>query len=119
MRISRAPAPGALPERWVTGTAWIQRIVSPSPALMANLRFTPGSRTVWHRQPAARTLVVTGGTGLVQRRGGPVETLRAGDSIEADPGEWHWYGATATDHATWLAVDNAPDVGPAEPGDPV
>jgi quercetin dioxygenase-like cupin family protein len=56
-------------------------------------------------------LVVTAGTGLVQRRGGPVETVRAGDSVRIAPYDWHWHGATATTFMTHLAIEEIPDDG--------
>lgn len=35
---------------------------------------------------------MTEGEGLVQRKGGAVETIRAGDTVWIEPGEWHWHG---------------------------
>ena len=39
----------------------------------------PGARTAWHTHPLGQTLIVTFGCGRVQRDGGPIEEIRAGD----------------------------------------
>jgi len=41
-------------------------------------------------------LIVTSGSGLAQRWGGPVEQIRPGDVVWFPPGEKHWHGATPT-----------------------
>jgi hypothetical protein len=51
---------------------------------------------------------------LIQRRGGPVETVRTGDNVRVTPGGWHWHGATATAFMTHLAIEEIPIDG-AEP----
>jgi quercetin dioxygenase-like cupin family protein len=123
MRISRTPTTSPAPAEWITGTAWINTIATPegpSRTQVDSVHFAPGARTVWHHHPVGQVLVVTEGTGLVQRRGGPVETVGAGDSVRIGPGEWHWHGATATTSLTHLAIEEVSDDG-ASPGfgDPV
>jgi quercetin dioxygenase-like cupin family protein len=56
-------------------------------------------------------LVVTEGTGLVQRRGGRVETVDTGDSVRIGAGEWHWHGATLRGAMTHVAVEELPEDG--------
>ncbi|MFH9421941.1 cupin domain-containing protein [Streptomyces sp. NPDC017529] len=46
-----------------------------------------------HPHPPGQVLYVTEGVGLVRRRGGPVERVRAGDTVWTGPDEWHWHGA--------------------------
>jgi quercetin dioxygenase-like cupin family protein len=113
MHIPRTPTIAA-PARWFTGAAWIDTIETPdgrSRTQIDNVHFAPGARTVWHRHPMGQVLVVTQGTGLTQRRGGPVETIHTGDSVRIAPGEWHWHGATATAFMTHLAIEEIPDDG--------
>jgi quercetin dioxygenase-like cupin family protein len=114
MHIVRIPTTSAAPTQWITGSASIGAIAAPdgpSRTQIDSVHFAPGARTVWHRHPRGQVLVVTQGTGLVQQRGGPVETIRSGDSVRIAPGEWHWHGATATASMTHLAVEEIPDDG--------
>ena len=84
------------PREYFSGSVWQQAICDPSDetALRALLvTFAPGGRTHWHTHPKGQTLVVTAGSGLIQRRGGPVQAIRAGDTVWIPPGEEHWHGA--------------------------
>ena len=95
------------PDEWFTGTV---RIDSPfhgsEPARLggAIVTFEPGARTVWHTHPLGQLLIVTSGYGWVQRDGGPVEAIRAGDTVWFLPGEKHWHGAAATTAMTHIAI---------------
>ena len=57
------------------------------------VEFEPGGRTNWHRHSAPQLLLVKEGRGLVQKWGGPVEAIAAGDAICIEPHEKHWHGA--------------------------
>jgi len=46
---------------------------------------------------------------LVQRWGGPVESIRPGDVVWIPPNEKHWHGATATTAMTHIAVQEQLD----------
>ncbi|WP_214408876.1 cupin domain-containing protein [Sphaerisporangium fuscum] len=125
MRISRTPATSvAAPPEWITGEARVDAIAAPgegpSRTRIDSVHFAAGARTVWHRHPLGQVLIVTEGTGLVQHRGEPVETIRTGDRVHIAPGEWHWHGATPTASMTHLAIEEIPDddAGP-EAGAPV
>jgi len=99
---------------WVTGDARIEELADPegpSRTRVDSVRFAPGARTRWHRHPVGQVLVVTEGTGLVQRRGGEVETIRTGDTVRIEADEWHWHGATPHDAMTHLAVEELPEDG--------
>jgi quercetin dioxygenase-like cupin family protein len=61
-----------------------------------------------------QTIFVTEGVGLCQRRGGPVEEIRAGDRVFFEPGEHHWHGAAPGSAMTHIAVQEA-----GEDGSPV
>ncbi|WP_131738372.1 (R)-mandelonitrile lyase [Actinomadura roseirufa] len=124
MHITRTPATAvAAPSEWVTGKVWITPVAEPpepSRTRIDSVRFAPGARTVWHRHPLGQVLVVTEGTGRVQRRGGPVETVQVGDTVQIAPGEWHWHGAAPAAAMTHLAIEPVPDDGAApEAGEPV
>jgi quercetin dioxygenase-like cupin family protein len=106
----------------VTGSAWITPLAAPegvSRTRVDRVRFAPGARTHWHRHPLGQVLVVTEGTGYVQRRGGPATLIRAGDTVRVAAGEWHWHGATDTTSMTHLAIEEIPADGtPTEIGEP-
>ncbi|EOD65651.1 cupin domain-containing protein [Amycolatopsis vancoresmycina] len=107
----------------VTGSAWITSLAVPEGASRTRVdrvQFAPGARTRWHRHPLGQVLVVTEGTGYVQRHGGPAQLIRPGDTVRVDAGEWHWHGATDTTSMTHLAIEELPADGtPTELGDPV
>ena len=50
--------------------------------------------------------------GRIQARGEEVLEIRAGDTIETPPGEWHWHGAAPDRFMTHLAIWEAPEDGP-------
>jgi quercetin dioxygenase-like cupin family protein len=124
MQISRAPHTGApASSEWITGGARIEELATPegpSRTQVDSVRFEPGARTRWHHHPLGQVLVVTDGTALMQRRGGAVETVHAGDSVRIEAGEWHWHGATPDSAMTHLAIEELPEDGStAEFGDAV
>jgi len=124
MRITRRPVTNvAAPTQWITGEAWIESVAEAeggSRTQIDSVRFTPGSRTVWHRHPLGQVLIVTEGAGRVQRRGGPIETIRPGDTVHIAPAEWHWHGAAPDIAMTHLAIEPIPGNGAApEAGAPV
>ena len=59
------------------------------------------------------TLWVTEGVGFVQRRGGPIEVIRAGDRVVTEPDEEHWHGAAPNHFMSHLAMQEADDSGTA------
>ncbi|MES3032481.1 MAG: cupin domain-containing protein [Gemmatimonadota bacterium] len=100
------------PSDWFTGTVRIDPLFTPSgEARVAGnaVTFEPGARTAWHTHPLGQTLIVTFGRGLVQREGGPVEEVRAGDVVWFEPGEKHWHGASATAAMQHIAVQESLD----------
>jgi|GEM_PF-7020484 len=54
-------------------------------------------------------MTVTSGVGLVQRKDGPVEEIRAGDVVWFPPGETHWHGAKPEKSMTHIAVQEEQD----------
>jgi 4-carboxymuconolactone decarboxylase len=73
----------------------------------ATVSFEAGARSAWHRHVLGQTLVVTEGCGWVQREGGPVETICAGDVATIAPQLKHWHGATKTSAMTHVALSQS------------
>jgi len=97
---------------WFTGAVRVDPLFStPAPARVAGARvtFEPGARTAWHTHPLGQTLIVTDGSGLAQREGGPIEEIRPGDMVWFAPDEKHWHGASPTTAMTHIAVQEALD----------
>lgn len=97
---------------YFTGTVRIDPLFQandPARASGASVTFEPGSRTVWHSHPLGQTLIVTAGSGLVQRWGGPIEEIRPGDVVRIAPGEKHWHGAAPATAMTHIAVQEQLD----------
>lgn len=100
------------PSEYFTGTVRIDSLfAAPEPARVvgASVTFEPGARTAWHTHPLGQTLIVTTGSGLVQREGGPIEEIFPGDVIWFSPGEKHWHGAGPTSSMTHIAVQEKLD----------
>jgi len=103
---------GKGPADWFTGTVRIDPLfhaASPARVTGASVTFEPGARTVWHTHPLGQTLIVTAGSGLVQREGGPIEKIYPGDVVWFPPGEKHWHGASATTSMTHIAIQEQLD----------
>jgi quercetin dioxygenase-like cupin family protein len=81
----------------------------PARVSMALVTFEPGARTAWHTHPLGQTLIITSGSGRVQREGGPVEEVHPGDVVWFPPGEKHWHGAAPTTAMTHVAIQEALD----------
>jgi quercetin dioxygenase-like cupin family protein len=95
------------PEEWFTGSVRIDPLFQPNEhrrAAAAIVTFEPGARTAWHIHPLGQTLIVTAGIGLVQREGGSIEEIRAGDIVWFPPNEKHWHGASPTVAMTHIAI---------------
>jgi quercetin dioxygenase-like cupin family protein len=82
---------------------------APARASGATVTFEPGARTAWHTHPLGQTLLVISGCGRVQREGGPVEDIRAGDIVWFPPGEKHWHGASPATAMSHFAIADALD----------
>ena len=108
MEITRTPAgTRSGPDHWFTGQVWMEELAAPpAPSRVHALRvhFTPGARTAWHRHALGQVLYVTEGVGLVQRRGAPPQTIRAGDVVWFEPDEDHWHGAAPDHFMTHIAI---------------
>lgn len=80
------------------------RANAPARASGALVTFEPGARTAWHTHPLGQILIVTAGTGRVQRWGDPVEEIRKGDVVWIPPGQKHWHGAAPNSSMAHIAI---------------
>ena len=110
-------ASGKGPAEYFTGTVRIDPLFSPpDPArvAMALVTFEPGARTAWHTHPFGQTLIVTAGSGWVQREGGQREQIYQGDVVWFAPNEKHWHGATANTAMSHIAIQEKLNGSPVE-----
>jgi 4-carboxymuconolactone decarboxylase len=90
-----------------TGTTFVQPLFDTTAvtrAYGASVTFEAGSRTAWHTHPRGQVLIITAGTGRVQRWGGPVDEVRQGDVVRIPPNVKHWHGAAPTTAMTHIAI---------------
>ena len=95
------------PEDWFTGAVRIDPLFQPNNTrrgAAASVTFEPGARTAWHTHPLGQTLIITSGSGWVQRDGGAVEEVHPGDVVWFEVNEKHWHGATATTGMSHIAI---------------
>ncbi|QEN90790.1 cupin domain-containing protein [Labrys sp. KNU-23] len=64
----------------------------------------PGVRTHWHSHPRGQLLLAVSGSGLAQKRSGPLVKLNPGDAVWFAPGELHWHGASEADAFVYVSV---------------
>lgn len=108
---------GKGPAEYFTGTVRIDPLFNPpEPArvAMALVTFEPEARTAWHTHPFGQTLIVTAGSGWVQRKGDSKQEIHQGDVIYFMPGEKHWHGATATTAMSHIAIQEKLNGSPVE-----
>ena len=77
---------------------------APARASGSLVTFEPGARTAWHTHPLGQILIVTAGTGRVQRWGDPIEEIRKGDVVWIPPGQKHWHGAASNSSMAHIAI---------------
>jgi quercetin dioxygenase-like cupin family protein len=115
MQITRSSKPTMTASSdWFTGNVYVDSIAQPkesSRLTASSVHFAPGARTAWHTHPNGQTIHVTEGVGRCQKRGGPVEEIRPGDSVFFEPGEEHWHGAGAERFMAHIAMADADDAG--------
>jgi quercetin dioxygenase-like cupin family protein len=114
MKITRTGETTQGPAEWFTGAVFIDQAAAPgngARVAASNVHFTPGARTAWHTHPHGQSLFVLEGVGLVQRRGGAIEIIRAGDRVAIEPGEEHWHGASSKRFMTHIAMHEVDEGG--------
>lgn len=90
-----------------TGAARVEMLfetLEPLHASAGSVTFEPGARTAWHSHPAGQILIVTAGTGRVQRWGDRIEEIRLGDVVRIPARQKHWHGATPHAPMTHIAI---------------
>ena len=95
-----------------TGSARVEMLFEArdgSHASGGSVTFEPGARTAWHSHPGGQILIITAGTGRVQRWGDPIEEIRAGDVVRIPAGQKHWHGASPRASMTHLAITEPRD----------
>ena len=105
-RIGTQPS-GKGPAEYFTGTVRIDPLMNPpepSRISMALVTFEPGARTAWHTHPFGQTLIITAGSGWVQRDGENKQNVHPGDTVYFNPGEKHWHGATDKTAMSHIAI---------------
>jgi 4-carboxymuconolactone decarboxylase len=78
--------------------------IAPARASGFLVTFDPGARTAWHTHTLGQILIVTAGTGRVQRWGDSVEEIRQGDVVWIPPGQKHWHGAAPNSSMAHIAI---------------
>lgn len=109
IRITRSGTqpPQAAPADHFTGAARVDtvfRASAPGRVFGARVLFELGARTAWHVHPLGQTLIVTAGTGRVQRWGDAIDEIRQGDVVWIPPGQKHWHGAAPNSSMTHIAI---------------
>jgi len=95
-----------------TGAARIEMLfeaIDPSHASGGTVTFDPGARTAWHSHPRGQILIITAGTGRVQRWGDPIEEVRSGDVVRIPAGQKHWHGASPAASMAHIAISEHRD----------
>ena len=77
---------------------------APARASCSLVTFEPGARTAWHSHPLGQILIVTAGTGRVQRWGDTVEEIHQGDVVWIPPGQKHWHGAAPNSSMAHIGI---------------
>jgi len=82
-----------------------------APARMAGaiVTFERGARTNWHTHPLGQTLIVTQGSGFVQRWGGSRQEIKVGDVVWIPADTKHWHGASESTSMSHVAITEALD----------
>ncbi|OAG02705.1 RmlC-like cupin [Paraphaeosphaeria sporulosa] len=87
-----------------TGTVYSDVIHRDATVSLANVTFTPCSRTFWHTHEDGQMIKVLSGSGLVCDAGGAPRRIQAGDVVWAAPGTTHWHGADEASVMTHFVV---------------
>jgi len=114
MKITRNGSQASIegPSDWFTGKVRIDPLFEaedPVRSTGASVTFEPKARTAWHTHPLGQTLIITFGSGRVQREGGPIVEVQPGDVVSFPPGEKHWHGAAPDKAMTHIAIQEQKD----------
>lgn len=94
--------------KYFTGQTYLTMLSANDPVFNApigNVTFEPGARTNWHKHSGGQILLVTGGTGRYQERGGNIRILNKGDVVRIAPDMEHWHGAAPDSWFTHISIE--------------
>ncbi|MFZ0590510.1 MAG: carboxymuconolactone decarboxylase family protein [Bryobacteraceae bacterium] len=106
IRAGSQPSRQGPPENF-TGSVRVEPLFQahdPARASGSLVTFKPGARTAWHTHPLGQILIVTAGTGRVQRWSDPVEEIHQRDVVWIPPGQKHWHGAAPDSSMAHIAI---------------
>jgi 4-carboxymuconolactone decarboxylase len=106
-----SPAPALGPLEHFTGSVRVDPLFEANDASgtsSARVTFAPGARTAWHSHTRGQTLIVTSGSGRLQRWGDPVQDIREGDVVWIPPGQKHWHGASPNSSMSHIGIVENP-----------
>lgn len=92
-----------------TGNAWLYQMIMPDSlnlSQVGSVTFDPGARTNWHLHPGGQILLITGGTGYYQEKGGSKKIIKKGEVVKCPPNVPHWHGASKTKELIQVAITN-------------
>jgi 4-carboxymuconolactone decarboxylase len=110
--ISRAGSQPARqgPAEYFTGSVRVDPLFESKDAphtSAASVNFEAGAHSAWHTHPLGQILIVTSGTGRVQRSGDDAAEIRTGDVVWIPPNQKHWHGAAPGTPMTHIAIQSA------------
>ena len=93
------------------GDDWVDLLFAATAPARVGRERHPRTRRALSSTPITlgQTFVVTAGIGRVQREGGPIQEIRAGDVVSFPPGEKHWHGASLSVAMTHIAIQEQLD----------
>jgi len=95
------------PAEYFTGSVRVDPLFqanAPARASGSLITFAPSARTAWHTHPLGQILIVTAGTGRVQRWGDSIQEIHQGDVVWIPPGQKHWHGAAPNSSMAHMAI---------------
>lgn len=98
------------PAEYFTGSVRVDPLFqaqAPARTSGSLVTFETGARSAWHTHPLGQVLIVTTGTGRVQRWGDPVDEIRQGDVVWIPPGQKHWHGASPDSSMAHIAISES------------
>ena len=98
------------PEENFTGTVKVAMGVQgedPSNISAGEVHFPKEARTAWHEHPRGQMLVITSGSGFVQKEGEVKQVIKKGDIVWIPPKVKHWHGASRDEAMSHIAIQES------------
>lgn len=94
------------PKEYFDGNVWADFLIKDEgiPCNAAIVSFEPNAKNNWHYHTVGQILIVTKGTGFVQKKGEHKQTITVGDIVIVFPNEIHWHGATPDSLFSHIAI---------------